>query len=68
MDIKRDRKENDNNIPCPVCGDGEVMNPNHFVADYAIGRRYETCLHTVVASGHCCGAQRPLCGLTATPI
>ena len=25
-------------------------------------------LHTAVASGHGCGAQRPLCGLTATPI
>ena len=25
-------------------------------------------VHTAVASGHCCGAQRPLCGLTATPI
>lgn len=44
MDIKRDRKENDNNIPCPVCGGvGEVMNSNHFIADYAIGHRYETC-------------------------
>ncbi|MFB2023032.1 helix-turn-helix domain-containing protein [Pseudoflavonifractor sp. P01025] len=25
-------------------------------------------VHTAVASGHGCGAQRPLCGLTATPI
>ena len=25
-------------------------------------------MHTAVASGHGCGAQRPLCGLTATPI
>ena len=25
-------------------------------------------LHTAVANGHGCGAQRPLCGLTATPI
>ena len=27
-----------------------------------------TKVHTAVASGHGCGAQRPLCGLTATPI
>ena len=25
-------------------------------------------VHTAVANGHGCGAQRPLCGLTATPI
>lgn len=48
MDIKRKGKELDEkcdrDIPCPICGgDGEVVNPNHLLADYAIGRRYETC-------------------------
>lgn len=30
--------------------------------------KLEAMMHTAVASGHGCGAQRPLCGLTATPI
>ena len=38
------------------------------LAEYERQTQVELELHTAVASGHGCGAQRPLCGLTATPI
>lgn len=34
----------DKSIPCPICGgNGEVMNSNHYIADFTVGRRYEIC-------------------------
>ena len=39
-----------------------------YVSEKELHMIQQKMVHTAVASGHGCGAQRPLCGLTATPI
>ncbi len=57
--------------PCTIFSDKAyvggkgVDNSGGNLCDFIYQNRL---LHTAVASGHGCGAQRPLCGLTATPI